>query len=106
MAHLFINIVFMLDKTKGYGKYPRAIAMDPQFSAREKVIFGILCCNINHKLNYTWITISEIAACTPCHPNTVKRALDKFKQLKLIERGGFHKSKGRASVITRILIKY
>ena len=94
----------MTTLTKGYGKYARAIALDPKFSPMEKAIFSVLCCSVNYKTNYAWITISEIAACTPCSTATVNRTLKKFEKLNLIERQGYHVSYGKSTKITRILV--
>jgi hypothetical protein len=113
MARLFIcrtpeSSIYLVYKMataiKGYGKYARAVGMDPSFSPMEKAVFGVICCSINTNLGYAWISVNEIASRVPCGTATVNRVLKKFETLKIIDRTGTHTSYGKTTRITRILV--
>lgn len=89
---------------KGYGKYARTVGMDPRYTAMEKLVYGVLCCSVNHKLGYAWITVGEIATRVPCSTASVNRALKSLESSGIIKREGTHYSHGKATRITRVLV--
>lgn len=89
---------------EGYGKYARAVGMDDRYTPIEKVVYGVLCCCVNQETGYAWISVSEIATRVPCSVATVNRALKTLERYKVIQREGYHHSKGKSTRITRVLI--
>ncbi len=91
-------------KLKGYGKYARSLGMDPSYSLLEKAVYAVLCCSVNSKLGYAWISVNEIASRVPCSTATVNRVLKSLETRGVINRDGYHHSHGKATRITRVLV--
>lgn len=89
---------------KGYGKYARAVGMDPKYSILEKAVYGVLCCSVNSELGYAWISVTEIANRLDCSTASVNRALKNLESFGIIIREGFHVSKGKSTRITKVLV--